>query len=146
MTSASRYIAKNGHTSIPRLATRRVPPPCIFCRHRGSGTRHFSASWRNQATDPGSRGPFRSRLRAALNSTKIKWSPIPIGLGITFLGAVQFYKVQAREREKIDEERRKDEEEEYKNTGRRPPRRKRIRPSGPWYVQGEPLHHIVDMG
>ena len=78
------------------------------------------------------RSPFRTRIR----DTKIQWKPIPVGLGIGFLGAVQFYRVREREREKrrqeeedaaLEEERRNEDD-----SGSRPKRRKRIRPSGPW--------------
>ncbi|KAK1760912.1 phosphatidylserine decarboxylase proenzyme 1, mitochondrial [Echria macrotheca] len=58
-------------------------------------------------------------------SGKIEWYPIPIGLGIGFLGLVQFYKVSTREKEK-------DEESEAES---RPKKRPRVRPDGPWQVQ-----------
>ncbi|TKX24355.1 phosphatidylserine decarboxylase proenzyme-1 [Elsinoe australis] len=80
------------------------------------------------------RQSFGSRLRHALNGTKIEWKPIPIGLGIAFLGGFQFYRTQARETEK----RRQEEEEEHEAAlakGEKPKRRPRIKPSGPWQVQ-----------
>lgn len=62
-------------------------------------------------------------------------------MGIAFLGATHFYHVTARERERIrrEEEERdsaygSDEEGEQQN-GKRPKKRPRIRPSGPWAVQ-----------
>ncbi|KAI4259032.1 MAG: hypothetical protein LQ352_000929 [Teloschistes flavicans] len=70
------------------------------------------------------------RLRTALGKTKIEWHPIPITLGIGFLGAVQFYRVRRREQARQDEEREERERQEH-----RPPKRKRIKPSGPWQVQ-----------
>ncbi|KAF2816124.1 phosphatidylserine decarboxylase [Mytilinidion resinicola] len=75
---------------------------------------------------------FRSRLNAALKSTKIEWKPIPIGLGIGFLGLFQFYRVQQRE-QRIQEE----ERSSYGSgpDGGKPKKRERIRPSGPWQVQ-----------
>jgi phosphatidylserine decarboxylase len=78
-----------------------------------------------------------------LGETKIKWYPIPVGLGIGFLGLVQFYKVNERERLRREVEW---EDEGYVATtssgresgeggpGERPKRRERIRPSGPWFV------------
>jgi len=55
-------------------------------------------------------------------SGKIEWYPIPIGLGVGFLGLVQFYKVYTREKEK-------EEEGEVES---RPKKRPRVRPDGPW--------------
>lgn len=69
---------------------------------------------------------FSSRLGRAWSQTKIEWHPIPIGLGIGFLGLWQFYRVRR------DTERLRDQEIEEDG---KPPRRKRIRPSGPWQVQ-----------
>ena len=74
---------------------------------------------------------FSRRLGKAWRKTKIEWKPIPIGLGIGFLGFLQFLKVQARE----------GPADEGAGTpgdagdGKRPPKRERIRPSGPWQVQ-----------
>lgn len=80
---------------------------------------------------------FASRASDAWRSAPIKWRPIPIGLGIAFLGVFQFYRVQERERRKYEEEYRLnghgDEDEE--GNGERPKRRPRIRPSGPWTVK-----------
>ncbi|KAK4453125.1 phosphatidylserine decarboxylase-domain-containing protein [Podospora aff. communis PSN243] len=60
-------------------------------------------------------------------SGKIEWYPIPIGLGVGFLGLVQFYKVYSREQEK--------ESDKSGEPGQRPKKRPRIRPEGPWQVQ-----------
>ncbi|KAF1942956.1 phosphatidylserine decarboxylase [Clathrospora elynae] len=76
---------------------------------------------------------FRSRLNSALKNTKIKWEPIPIALGIGFLGAFQLYRIQRREKH-TQAEREKDEERALDPQGR-PKKRERIRPSGPWTVQ-----------
>ncbi|KAI4940823.1 hypothetical protein J4E91_011204 [Alternaria rosae] len=76
---------------------------------------------------------FRSRLGSALNNTKIKWEPIPIALGIGFLGAFQLYRIQRREKH-TEAERQNGEEGAVDNQGR-PKKRERIRPSGPWTVQ-----------
>ncbi|KAL1303856.1 hypothetical protein AAFC00_000312 [Neodothiora populina] len=69
----------------------------------------------------------------ALRDTKIVWRPIPIALGIAFLGAFQFYRVQEREKARIHEEAVAAAEEGQHVS--RPRRRERIRPSGPWSVQ-----------
>ncbi|PTB63533.1 phosphatidylserine decarboxylase [Trichoderma citrinoviride] len=74
----------------------------------------------------GKRPKFSQRLGEALRNSKITWYQIPVGLGIGFLGLVQFYKVSSRERE-----RQRQEEE-----GITPPRpRPKVRPDGPWQVQ-----------
>jgi phosphatidylserine decarboxylase len=69
---------------------------------------------------------FTSRLGHAWGNTRIEWHPIPIGLGIGFLGLLQFYRTR-RDAERLREL----ELEEDENI----PRRLRIRPSGPWQVQ-----------
>jgi phosphatidylserine decarboxylase len=74
---------------------------------------------------------FRSRLNSALKNTKIKWEPIPIALGVAFLGAFQLYRIQRREKH-TEAERRQGEETDSHG---RPKKRERIRPSGPWQVQ-----------
>ncbi|KAK7747153.1 phosphatidylserine decarboxylase 1 [Diatrype stigma] len=72
---------------------------------------------------------FRSRLGTALRNTKVQWYPIPVGLGIGFLGFVQFYKTQAREKDRLEREAADGE------PGVRPKKRPRVRPDGPWQVQ-----------
>lgn len=67
---------------------------------------------------------FRSRLNSALKRTKIEWKPIPVALGITFLGVYQFYRIQRRE-----------QHNQAHNEDGTPKKRERIRPSGPWQVQ-----------
>ena len=67
---------------------------------------------------------FSSRLRTALNDSKIQWFHIPVGLGIGFLGLVQFYRVNKREREK--------QEFEAEDGEGKVQKRPRIRPEGPW--------------
>jgi phosphatidylserine decarboxylase len=73
---------------------------------------------------------FRSRLNEALKNTKIEWKPIPVALGVSFLGAWQFYRVQRREKHT---QRELDEAQELDPSGK-PKKRERIRPSGPWCV------------
>lgn len=101
--------------------------------------RGFSSSQRSYKQEEQHRkSSFGSRLRNALRGTPIVWRPIPIGLGIVFLGAFQLYRIQQRERRQEEEAWRQehDDENEFDNgESGRPKKRKRIRPSGPWTVQ-----------
>ncbi|ORY71892.1 phosphatidylserine decarboxylase-domain-containing protein [Pseudomassariella vexata] len=90
------------------------------------------ASFRQSAPTRQNREKFRSKLGSALKNTKVQWYPIPVGLGIGFLGLVQFYKTQAREKERIEREA---EEGQPGEPGARPKKRPRIRPDGPWQVR-----------
>ncbi|KAJ9616891.1 phosphatidylserine decarboxylase 1 [Cladophialophora chaetospira] len=66
---------------------------------------------------------FSTRAGKAWRSTKIEWKPIPIGLGIAFLGLFQFWRIRRRERGAYGDE-------------PPPPKRKRVYPSGGgWQVQ-----------
>jgi phosphatidylserine decarboxylase len=117
--------------SAPSLY-RRTSPLFRAALHRRPipRTRQYSASQRQQSQQQ--REPFRKRLRTALDSTQIVWRPIPIALGVVFVGGFQLYRTQAREQKKIDDEwTRRDENGE--GDGKRS--RHRIRPSGPWTVQ-----------
>lgn len=80
--------------------------------------------------------PFSSSSGGKRPNTQIKWYPIPVGLGIGFLGLVQFYKVTAREKEK-------QRELENGEVGERPKKRPRVRPDGPWCVIAELLSSLV---
>ena len=75
------------------------------------------------------KGSFGSRLRIALRHTKVEWYPIPVGLGIGLIGLIQIYRMQRTEKEREAWEAGDD------GMGKRPPRRPRVRPSGPWHVQ-----------
>lgn len=91
----------------PQLVSRRTQPTAL----RVVGRRAFSQQ-----------PPKRPKP-----STKLEWYPIPIGLGIGFLGLVQFYKVYTREE--------KEAAAEDGEPGQRPKKRPKIRPEGPWQVQ-----------
>ena len=66
---------------------------------------------------------FSSRLGKAWRSTKIEWKPIPIGLGIAFLGLFQFIRIRQRDGGAQGNE-------------PPPPKRQRTYPSGGgWQVQ-----------
>jgi len=113
-----------------------------LCRYQNP--RGFSSSAKLYQQKPEYKDSFGTRLRRALGETKIKWYPIPVGVGIGFLGLVQFYRINEREKA-----RRQDEWEHHtylrsKGEGdgingprleERPKRRERIRPTGPWQVQ-----------
>jgi phosphatidylserine decarboxylase len=104
----------------------RLYPPCHQC-HK---TRQFSSSttYRQQNSY---KEPFGKRLRKALGETKIKWYPIPVGLGIAFLGLVELYRINERERARLNREGWEDGGESGEEKGRPKPR-ERIRPTGPW--------------
>ncbi|KPM43561.1 Phosphatidylserine decarboxylase proenzyme 1, mitochondrial [Neonectria ditissima] len=91
--------------------------------------RPSAASTRSFASNSGKRPRFSQRLGEAMRNTKIQWYQIPVGLGIGFLGLVQFYKVSAREQEK------QREIQAGFDDGKPARRRPRIRPDGPWQVQ-----------
>ncbi|KAL2268521.1 hypothetical protein VTJ83DRAFT_3367 [Remersonia thermophila] len=93
----------------PRRLARRLNPRRLF------GRRAYSQQ-QDQQSD--GHGADSSKVKGS----KFAWYPIPVGLGVGFLGLVQFYKVYTR-----DQEKRSDDE--------RPKKRRRIRPDGPWQVQ-----------
>ena len=121
-----------GQRTIPLCKTRFKSSEwtCLFCQQLRS-SRRLSTSARARQEQHQSKGPFRARLRSALGDTKVHWKyRIPVGLGIGFLGAVQFYRVQKREKSRYEEER--NASESSTDSVARPEKRKRIRPSGPW--------------
>lgn len=82
---------------------------------RGGGQRSYSQKSQH-------RPRFSSRLRMALRNSRTEWYFIPVGVGIGFLGAVQGYKIYAREKE----------QQENEAQEKKPKRRPRVRPDGPW--------------
>ncbi|KAF2995194.1 phosphatidylserine decarboxylase 1 [Curvularia kusanoi] len=116
-----------------RASTRRRPaalPHSTCARAPAYPSRNFSSS-RPLHEQQHRKESFRSRLGAALGKTKIKWEPIPIALGVGFLGAFQLYRIQKRDKHTQTE---LDRGEDVDQHGRPKPR-DRIRPSGPWTVQ-----------
>ncbi|KAI1184636.1 phosphatidylserine decarboxylase [Nemania serpens] len=111
----SQCLCRQPKNTDTRLSTRQ------FLAIPKSSFHHSSRLFQN-------RDRFGSRLRHALNDTKIKWSPIPVGLGIGLLGAIQFYKTQTRDRERRETDATLEGEP-------RPQKRPRVRPDGPWQVQ-----------
>ena len=73
---------------LPRRAAA-AAHPCTRCT--SSRTTNLLARRGFSSSSSGGKRPRPSR---------IQWYPIPVGLGIGFLGLVQFYKVSTREREK----------------------------------------------
>lgn len=125
--------------SHPRIRPQaRVLSSSRFCTCQRQTVRDFSSSSRRYDSNSKGRESFGSRLRAALNDTKIQWYPIPVGLGIGLLGLLQFNKI--REREKANQREEEEEEGEWANGSNgngddgRPKKRPRIRPTGPWLV------------
>ena len=129
-----------------------TPWQCVFCQQRQEWPRHFSASTKKRSSNnQDSNAPFGTRLRRALRNTKVQWYPIPVGLGIGFLGFTQLY----RSRQRSNAQQVEDELDGH-STNRdgdgnenKPRRRKRIRPTGPWY--GSRTSHrrrlyIADLG
>jgi len=113
---------------LHRLPVRRLlVPPRNTSRQFTSTTSRFEQQHQQRRKEN-----FSSRLRTALSNTKVQWYPIPVGVGIGFLGLAQFYRVQRREkaRHQVDLEDAKWSEEHGK-----PKKRHRIRPSGPWQIQ-----------
>lgn len=130
------------HSQVPRLPILISQSQLSWiCRCRNS--RLFSSSSRLCWQKPEYKESFGTRLRRALSETRIKWYPIPVGLGIGFLGLLQFYRINEREQARKREEELEDDgfvqmvgpgaDGEY---GGRPKRRERIRPTGPWLVSG----------
>lgn len=133
---AERAFIKCSRRAFLAQQARPVPaatstPACIYRSHK---RRPFSTTKRQQES-------FGTRLRKALGDTKIKWYPIPAALGVAFLGLGQAYRVNQREKAKLALEGDDDGIVNFQGTGAdevdsqgRPKKRKRIRPSGPWYV------------
>lgn len=113
---------------------------CLCRCHR---PRVFSSSARFHRQSNDYKESFGTRLRRALNDTKVTWYHIPVGLGIAFLGLAHLYRVNEREKARRREEEDDDgtvwsvgsggngSNEGYQDY---PKKRERIRPSGPWCV------------
>jgi phosphatidylserine decarboxylase len=64
----------------------------------------------------------KETVGSAWRKTKVQWKPIPIGLGILFLGLFQLWRIQKRE-DRL-------QQQELDQHGPRPPKRQRIYPTG----------------
>ncbi|KAK4199910.1 phosphatidylserine decarboxylase-domain-containing protein [Triangularia verruculosa] len=100
------------HHHLSQAATRRAHSTYRYGQRR-FGQRSFSQQ------------SHRPKADSKVNDSKIQWYPIPVGLGVGFLGLVQFYKVYSREKEL----------EENGEPEKKPKKRPRVRPDGPWQVQ-----------
>lgn len=109
------------HTTV---RSRRYPTQSWGRKLAVSGGSGGSGGQRSYSQKSQQRPRFSSRLRMALGNSKTEWYFIPVGVGIGFLGAVQGYKVYTREHENQEKEAQE----------KKPKRRPRIRPDGPWYV------------
>lgn len=132
MASMSRLgtglVRRSGLLTEPAAVLR-----CPACLHRPvllprAPSRPPSLGGRRPFSQQSQQRPrFSSRLRMALGKSKTEWYFIPVGVGIGFLGLVQGYKVYTREKER--------QEGEEAELQKKPKRRPRIRPDGPWYVR-----------
>ena len=110
----------------PRTAYARLSPP----------SRNFSTT-RPTYEQFHKKESFRSRLNSALKNTKVTWEPIPIALGVGFLGVFQLYRIQRRDKHTQSGG---DNTEEVLDQQGRPKKRERIRPSGPWSAINNPAN------
>lgn len=140
MAARSLTACARPRMAVPNQHLPQIPihPQCIA---RVPRIHQFSSSARLCQQQGGYKEPFRTRLRKALGETKIKWYPIPVGLGIGFLGLGQLYRVNEREKAKLalDDDgysnfTGSDENSSDEGQRGRPKRRERIRPTGPWSV------------
>ncbi|KAJ9662767.1 phosphatidylserine decarboxylase 1 [Neophaeococcomyces mojaviensis] len=97
-----------------------APQPSSIIAKRALQRRAFTSSQQSWKQSSGEGEKFTTRASRAWRNTKIEWKPIPIALGIGFLGFWQFLRIQRREQEAADAD---------GGTGR-VPKRERIRPSG----------------
>ncbi|KAF2641778.1 phosphatidylserine decarboxylase [Massarina eburnea CBS 473.64] len=129
--------ARCPHRPLPSPSPSPVPASCRpFSSSRPAFGHHQHHHHHHQQSHR--KESFRARLNAALKNTKVKWEPIPVALGVAFLGAFQLYRVQRREKHtqsRRDEDDKDGESEEGVDQQGRPKKRQRIRPSGPWTVQ-----------
>jgi hypothetical protein len=133
--NASRYIFRPFQSPQARYSNLSFVTPVRTCRrYAAPTTRPFSSSvvkYEQQQSE----GSFRSRLRTALRKTKIEWYTIPAGVGIGFLGLVQFYRIREREKNIDDDGTSTGSGGSQGGSEEKPQKRKRIRPTGPWQVQ-----------
>ncbi|CAP73850.1 uncharacterized protein PODANS_2_12050 [Podospora anserina S mat+] len=114
-TTLLRRSQRLSHHHLSQAATRRAHSTHRYGRQqqRLFGQRSFSQQ------------SHRPKADSKVNDSKIRWYPIPVGLGVGFLGLVQFYKVYSREKEP----------QENGEPEKKPKKRPRVRPDGPWQVQ-----------
>ena len=131
MISVARTVFRSSATTIPT----RTPVQRIARRAQQHAFSTFPtlrrATYRKES--------FGTRSGRAWRKTPIRWQPIPIALGVAFIGAFQSYRIQKRERRKQEEEWLREHHENGNGNGSeghlKRKKRERIRPSGPWTVQ-----------
>lgn len=129
------------------MDTRTVPRILRRPAHLRLPCRSFATtSWRSHGQDStdgnGPKESFRTRLGAALGKTKIEWYPIPVGLGIAFLGLTQMFKLQQWRREQEQERdqaqghsQQADASTDNQTASSTSWNRGGVRPSNPWHIQ-----------
>lgn len=60
-------------------------------------SRLFSHSTRNNKNQKYRTKTFTFKLRRALRNTRVQWRPIPVALGVGFLGIFQLYRIQRKD-------------------------------------------------
>lgn len=120
-SSAGRSCLYRRHRPQSFLSSRNLTnEPKWTITNRALQRRAFTSSRKSWKQSSGEGEKFTTRAGRAWRNTKIEWKPIPVALGIGFLGFWQFLRIQRRERESADAE-----------AGTGPvPKRERIRPSG----------------
>ncbi|KAK6539966.1 phosphatidylserine decarboxylase 1 [Orbilia ellipsospora] len=106
-----------------RVVLWRPQPPTLSSRNAISSRTDRRLYSSSKSSD--SQEPFSKRLRSAWNDTPIKWYPIPVGLGIAYLGFKHYSTVVERERQIAEQDVDPND----------PDRKKKVRVSGPWQVQ-----------
>lgn len=119
-TTLLRRSQRLSHHHLSQAATRRAHSTHRYGRQqqRLFGQRSFSQQ------------SHRPKADSKVNDSKIRWYPIPVGLGVGFLALVQFYKVYSREKEP----------QENGEPEKKPKKRPRVRPDGPWYDISLQIH------
>lgn len=100
-----------------------ISAPCSSCMITTRA--RYVAQRYPRATQPSAR--LYSHKSQQRPRSKITWYQLPIGVGIGFMGLMQFYKTSTREAEK--------QKELGEMESGTPKKRERIRPDGPWQVR-----------
>ncbi|KAF9942057.1 phosphatidylserine decarboxylase 1 [Modicella reniformis] len=94
---------------LPRVMLRKVSQGSVLLRHSPQhcpsiplrrnfhATRQALSSSQQTSAGSGNQESYANRVKKAWNDTPIKWSPIPIGLGLAFITFLQYRKIMERE-------------------------------------------------
>ncbi|KAK0727399.1 phosphatidylserine decarboxylase-domain-containing protein [Lasiosphaeria miniovina] len=119
--------AVSSRGTFSHLAIKQRSPICA-CQYKYLASQRWRPAQRSFGQrDFSQKSQSRPKTSSGPQNDNFHWYPIPVGLGVAFLGLVQFYKVSTREQEKEVAENGKIEPQ--------PKKRPRIRPDGPWQVQ-----------